>query len=114
NALAMYEMTGRIVGDTEGKRAARAGTGAGEQLTHIAHTRRAGRGTSGPHRIVLQEMAVLLHHGAASGCVHGDGRGTRALERDDVRAGERTGTMQVTGVCVQRAAAALSGCPHHV
>ena len=81
----------------------------GDEFEHVAHRRREALRAVRPLLVVAQQVAVLLHRRAAAGGVHDHIADLRLLEGRDVATGEVAGALDVAGVAVQRAAAALRG-----
>ena len=67
-SLAVGQVAGVVV--SQGLRLVRHGRiqlNLGQKLLHITHPRREGLGPVSPLRVILQQMAVVLHEGAAAG-----------------------------------------------
>jgi len=107
HTLRVLEMAGRVIGDFDWKRAPFARTGGSKKLAHVPHSRAHAHRPLVPLAIVLQEMTVLLHDCPAAGRIDRDELRPRPIESGDVAPSQGARGLEITGVCVERAAATL-------
>src|SRR6266480_2679880 len=101
-------MTRRIVADTQRKWRARTGSRVRQQLGYVAYLPRQSCCPLTPRWIVLEQMAVVLHHRSAARGIDSDHVRARGLERFDVPPCKSSCALQISRVRVERPAAALS------
>ncbi len=87
---------------------------AGQQLGHVFDSGAQRPGALGPGRVVAEVVRVLLEHGPTTGRVDHDRAAQVFLERRDVALGQAPGAFEVSGVEVERPAAALASGVLHV
>src|SRR5688572_1373977 len=103
----MLEVARRVVSDADRKRPTGARPRGSEELTHIAYTRAHFLCLSAPFGIILKQVAVFLHDGAAASRIDRDEPGPRLLERRDVTPRELPRVVEIAGMRVQSAATLL-------
>ena len=104
----MHQVAWCIICDAPRTRRPSLRSGCGEKFAHVTNPFRAPRRARLPGRIILQEMGVRFHHGAAPRGVHGDHVRAARCERGDIGSRECACRARVTRMRVQRATATLA------
>ncbi len=108
DALRVTQVAGVVIRDAHRQRISwRNGRKLAENLCDVFALCGEGGGTGGPFGVVAEQVAVLLHRGAAAGSVDDDGIDVGGFEHGDDVAGHRGGLVFEAGVDHQGPAAGL-------